>query len=154
MVTRWLVVGVMLAGVVLASLAVARAEHKPKFPPGPIRDRNELMEQIGKNAKTIGDAIKAGQLGPVEGAAETIHADAAKITGLFPPGSTDPKSRAKPEIWTNWAKFAASAKDLQSTAAALAAAAKSGADVPGAAKTMFGACKSCHDDFRVPEKKK
>jgi len=141
------------ASMLLCALAVGAHEGKD-LPAGPIRERHYLMEDIGKNSKVIGAALKAGDSGPVAGAAENIQADAAKITGLFPPGSSHPKSRAKPEIWTNWAKFEANAKALQSNAGALANAAKSGGDVKAAADTMFDGCKSCHDDFRVPEKKK
>src|SRR5262245_32378560 len=107
-----MVLGTVL-GITLAC-PVARA-HEPShaIPAGPIRERHELMEGIGKNAKIIGDALKAGNETPVAAAAEKIQASAAKIPGLFPQGSTDPKSRAKPEIWTNWAKFEESAKKLQ-----------------------------------------
>jgi len=148
---RWTVVVPVLA--VLATVALASAhEAKEDLPAGPIRDRHELMKGIGNNAKIIGDAMKSGDFSPVGEAAEKIQASAAKILPLFPKGSTDPKSRAKPEIWTHWSKFEADTKDLEKTAAALAAAAKSGGGVPTAAKTMFGSCKSCHDQFRVPEK--
>ncbi len=148
----WIVGGV--ASVIVYALAVAGAEHAEKLPPGPIRDRHELMEGIGKNAKIIGEALKISKFDPVAGAAEKIQAAAPKITALFPPGSTDPKSRAKPEIWTNWTKFEENAKQLETNAGALAAAAKSGDNVPGKIKMMFDTCKSCHDQFRVPEKKK
>ena len=147
---------VVLTALLLALpvVKVVRAHEAAELPAGPIRDRHHLMEGIGKNSKTIGDALKAGKTDPIAGAAEKIQADAAKITGLFPPGSTHPKSRAKPEIWTNWTKFEADAKALQTNAGALATAAKSGGNVNAAADTMFDACKSCHEDFRVPEKKK
>ena len=147
---------VVAAGLmVLGGLTVVSAHMKTdELPAGPIRDRHELMEGIGKNAKIIGDALKAGNAAPVAGAAEKIAADAPKIAALFPPGSTNPKSRAKPEIWQSWPKFEEGAKQLQAKATAVAAAAKDGGDVGAAAKTLFGACKSCHDQFRVPEKKK
>ena len=123
-------------------------------PAGPIRDRHLLMEGIGKQAKIVGDAVKAGNTAPVAAAAEQIQTDAGKILGLFPPGSTDPKSRAKADIWTNWADYSALVMRLQTDAGALAAAARAQGDVKGAANTMFGACKSCHDKFREPEKQK
>ncbi len=141
---------VLFAGVTSAS---AREIKPEELPAGPIRDRYELMEGIGKHAKVVGDAMKSGDFSHVGEAAGKIHAAAGKILPLFPKGSTDPKSRAKPEIWTDWAKFEAGAKGLEQTSAALAEAAKSGGNVPGAAKKMFHACKSCHDQFRVPEKK-
>ncbi|HYC55669.1 MAG TPA: cytochrome c, partial [Candidatus Binatia bacterium] len=80
-----------------------------------------------------------------------IQADAAKAAALFPKGSTHEYSRAKPEIWDQWAKFEELMKDLEVKAGALASAAKSGGDVGGASKAMFGNCKSCHDQFRKPE---
>jgi cytochrome c556 len=149
--TAW-ITGVMVlcfGGVV----AVRAANHAADLPAGPIRDRHELMEGIGKNAKMIGDALKAGNTAPVATAADQIQRDATRITSLFPPGSTNPKSRAKPDIWQNWAKFEAGTKDLQAAATALAAAAKGGGDVRGGAQAMFDVCKSCHDQFRIPEKK-
>ncbi len=144
----------MATMLVLACGAGAIAMSAEELPAGPIRERHQLMEGIGKNAKTIGDALKAGNTAPVAGAAQKIAADAAKITPLFPAGSTHPKSRAKPEIWQDWPKFEAGVKQLQTNAAALAAAAQAGSNVGGAAQGLFDTCKSCHDQFRVPEKKK
>lgn len=148
-------IATMLLGSLLAagSGAVALAEHDD-LPAGPIRDRHELMEDIGKNAKTIGDALKAGKLDPVAGAAEAIRANAAKALPLFPKGSTHPDSRAKDEIWTRWEEFKAINDELEVKAGELAAVAKAGGDVGAAADAMFGNCKSCHDDFRKPEEKK
>jgi cytochrome c556 len=140
---------VMLCG--FATIAYTKTDE---LPAGPIRDRHELMEGIGKNAKIIGDALKAGNTTPVAGAAAKIQADAGKIAALFPPGSTHPKSRAKAEIWQEWPKFESNTKQLQVNADALAAAAKDGGDVRAAAHNLFDACKSCHDQFRMPEKKK
>lgn len=140
---------------VLGTAVVASAHAAPAdLPAGPIRDRHVLMEGIGKQAKIIGDALKAGNTAPVAAAAAQIQTDAGKILGLFPPGSTDPKSRAKADIWTNWAEYSALVMRFQTDAGALAAAARAQGDVKGAANTMFGACKSCHDKFREPEKQK
>ncbi|MFN2376698.1 MAG: cytochrome c [Candidatus Binatia bacterium] len=147
-----------ITGAVLATMLAGAgwvyADSEGKLPAGPIHDRHELMEEIGDNAKIIGDALKSGQLEPVGPAAEKIHAASAKAVALFPKGSTHPKSRAKPEIWDNWEKFETLSKDFETAAGELAAAAKSGGDVKAAANTMFGTCKSCHDDFRKPEEKK
>jgi len=133
-----------------AGLAFAGSES---LPPGPILDRHELMEEIGDNAKKIGDALKAGNLDAVGPAAEKIQANAAKALPLFPKGSTHPESRAMPEIWEKWAEFEQSMKEMETKAAELASAAKNKGDVGAAAKAMFGNCKSCHDGFRKPEEK-
>lgn len=147
----WLV---MVLGTLLVSspLIVSAHEKDADLPPGPIHDRHELMEDIGGNAKKIGKALKEGKASSIAPQAEAISADAKKIPALFPKGSTDPKSRAKPEIWTNWDKFVGLANDMSSAASDLATAAKAGGDVKPAADKLFGTCKSCHDDFRMPEK--
>ena len=138
----------------LGAYGVGRAhDDTHDLPAGPIRQRHELMEGIGKSAKVIGEALKSGNLMPVAGAASDIQARAEKILPLFPLGSLHEKSRAKAEIWSNWAEFESSTKKLGVDAGALAATAKGNGDVGAAAKTMFSNCKSCHDKFRVPDKK-
>ncbi|MCX8073943.1 MAG: cytochrome c [Candidatus Binatia bacterium] len=128
-------------------------ENKEPLPEGPIRERHELMEQIGDQAKIIGDALKAGKLDPVGPAAAKIAEEAGKALPLFPEGSTHPRSRAKAEIWQQWPEFEKLMKQLVADAKATAEAAAGGGDVKAAANKMFGNCKSCHDRFRLPEKK-
>jgi cytochrome c556 len=146
---------IMMGAMILMAggLRVVSAHEAKDLPAGPIRDRHELMEGIGKNAKIIGNALKSGDHLKVEEGAGQIQTSASKIAALFPKGSTDPKSRAKPEIWTHWEKFEQNAKDLEARAGELGDAARSGGDSKTAADKMFAACKSCHDEFRVPEKK-
>ena len=79
-----------------------------------------------------------------------IVADMAKLPWAgFMPTATSPK--AKPEIWTDAAKFKAAADKLGAETTKLAAAAKTGS--PDALKAAFGAvassCKGCHDSFRA-----
>lgn len=144
---------VFAATLTFTGLAYAHAAGK-ELPAGPIHDRHELMEQVGDHAEIIGKALKSGAHDPIAGAAKSIQADAAKVLALFPKDSTHPASRAKDEIWSDWAKFEQTNKDMESKAGALAAAAGSGGDVGQAAKEMFATCKSCHDAFRKPEEKK
>ena len=127
------------------------ADEYEGLPEGPIRERHELMENIGAQAKKIGTALKAGKTDEVPGPADTISRAAQDIASLFPPGSTHEKSRAKPEIWENKVDFDSRATELGKAAAALAAAARSGGDVGAASKAMFDVCKGCHEKYRVPE---
>jgi cytochrome c556 len=147
---------VVVVGLVGGATIVGAHEkgHAASLPAGPIRERHQLMEGIGDDAKAIGNALKKGDTKSIAAPAAKIQVAAAKVVPLFPEGSTNPKSRAKPEIWQNWSKFTDDAQKLERTAGALAAAAQGGGDVKAAAETMFGACKSCHDDFRKPEKGK
>lgn len=135
------------------SIAAVADEHKHdhKLPAGPIHDRHELMEEIGRHAKKIGEAGKKGDKKAIEPEAAAIATKAEKVTALFPPGSTHPESRAKPEIWKDWAKFEADAAAMQKAAANLAQVAAAGGDTAAAGKQLFDSCKSCHDSFRVPE---
>lgn len=126
-------------------------EHAHKLPPGPIHDRDELMEEIGRHAKKIGEAGKAGNKKAIAPEAEAILAKAKKAAVLFPPGSTHPDSRAKPEIWKDWPKFEADMAAMQKAAANLATVAAAEGDTAAASKQLFDACKTCHDAFRVPE---
>ena len=76
----WMVVGAALLVGGTVNLAWG---HEANLPPGPIHDRHELMEGIGKNAKKIGDALKAGKMGPESGvgpAALEISTSAANIS--------------------------------------------------------------------------
>jgi cytochrome c556 len=138
-------------------------QHKhdhSKLPPGPIRDRHELMEAQGQQAENIKNAFNMGVEGfdvaIIQRAAQAIAMSAGQIPSLFPKGSTDPNSRALPAIWDNWDKFTQLATQLQDQATSLANAADSGQDekLNDKAKKMFATCKSCHDQFRRPEKKK
>ena len=146
------VAAAMVAAVLLSGGVPRAAEHeKPKLPPGPITDRHELMERNGKDAEKIGDAIKAGKPADAAAPAERIAGTVDHFLKLFPPGSEDPNSRAKPEIWTKRAEFDRLAGDLKTTANDLAEAARANGDVKKASGAMFKACKSCHKDFRKPK---
>jgi cytochrome c556 len=144
--------GAVVAAVALTAAAGLQAHEKDKeLPPGPIHDRHERMEAIGDLAKKINDALKQGQNDVVAESAAAMAEKAENIAALFPEGSVHPNSRAKAEIWQDWEKFERLAKQLPENAAALAAAARGGSDVSAASKTLFGTCKSCHDEFRQPE---
>lgn len=52
------------------------------------------------------------------------------MTGLFPQGDIPAASYAKPEIWTDWERFAALSEELRVYAAGLAIAAANGLEAP------------------------
>jgi cytochrome c556 len=138
-------------GMLIFAGPVSADDHKHDLPAGPIHDRHELMEGIGGHAKKIGEALKSDKRDEIAIEAEKISTESAKINALFPPDSTPPKSRAKPEIWTNWPEFKTFQSSLQSGADALALAARQDGDVKAAAQKMFESCKGCHEKFRVPD---
>lgn len=69
----------------------------------------------------------------------------------FVPDSVTGDTKAKPEIWTNKAKFDDNANKLQAELAKLSAAAKTGNldSIKVAVNAAGAVCKSCHDDFRA-----
>jgi cytochrome c556 len=148
---------ILFCGVIVATALVgwvgfgsAHADDK-KLPPGPIHDRHELMEHVGDDAEKIGKALKAGKAADAAAPAADIAASVEKFLTMFPAGSEHADSRAKPEIWTKRAEFDRLGKEMEKTATALAAAAKSGGDVKAASGAMFKNCKACHTEFRKPD---
>jgi cytochrome c556 len=148
----------LIAGAVVMATLVgwvgfgsADADHHKKLPAGPIHDRHELMEDVGDDAEAIGKSMKAGKPADAAAPAERIAGSVEKFLTLFPAGSEHADSRAKPEIWTKRAEFDRLGKQLETTAIALAAAAKGGGDVKAAAGAMFKNCKACHTEFRKPD---
>jgi cytochrome c556 len=139
------------AATLLATPAMADEDHGKELPAGPIRDRHELMEGVGDDAKKIGAATKAGKPADAVAPAQAIAAALEKFPSLFPPGSESPLSRAKPAVWSDKKKFDQLAGEAHEKALALAEAAKSGGDLKAAGGAMFQKCKACHDEFRVPE---
>lgn len=70
---------------------------------------------------------------------------------LFPSGSNVGDSEALPVIWEQPEEFAAAITKVQEASAAFLAAAESGdaERIGGAFRTLGGACRGCHDRFRV-----
>jgi cytochrome c556 len=159
MATWWAMLAVCLLAFTPGAVPAGEHDHT-KLPPGPIRDRHELMESIGEEAQAINDSFNMGvegmDTGIIQRQAQAISLNAARITALFPKGSTNPNSRALPAIWTNWDKFEQLAKQLEDQAMKLSNAAGSQTDenFKEKADKMFGTCKSCHDQFRRPKETK
>ena len=82
--------------------------------------------------------------------ATTILEKLKEAHGLFPEGSGGGDSRAKPEIWSDRAGFDQAMKDAQAAATAMAAVSEEAAFFP-AMKSLGGACKGCHDKYRLPK---
>jgi cytochrome c556 len=85
--------------------------------------------------------------------AEDLTALAGMATEGFIPDSIVPGSRALPAIWQNWNDFERLAADFESSAQALAAAARSGgiAGSDAALRSFAQTCGNCHRGYRAPE---
>lgn len=105
-------------------------------------DRRAAMKQIAGAAK----AISGGQ--NVAANAQAIAEKSAAIPALFKANEVSSDSKARPEIWANFADFTSKAKGLEAAALAVASAAANGGDVAGAARAMGGACGACHGAYK------
>ena len=142
LVTKTLVAGLVL----VAGVAVAAEATDPT-----VKARQELMDVIGANTKTLGDMAggkTAFDAAAAEAAKAAIVAAAAEIPAKFEAQASDPKSTAKPEIWTSWDDFLADGKALGDAAAALDATTLEG--VQAGMGAVGGTCKDCHSEFRIP----
>lgn len=136
---------ITLAGAVLATLATVPLAASE----GEVDYRHHTMEAVGGHMQAMVDILK--QSVP-HSAHMTLHANAmadlATIARtLFPAGSEG--GDALPAIWENPDDFATRLTAFDEAAAALKAAAASGAGVGPAIQNLGQACKGCHDNYRA-----
>jgi len=130
--------------------AEALAQVKPDVL---VKQRQAKMTLQGKYLGPIGGMLK----GNIPYNADTVALNATFLENLsrmawdgFDPSTSGVKSRAKPEIYRNMAKFKAAADTLEAEASKLGAAAraKDEAGVRAAFGGVAKACGSCHDAFQ------
>jgi cytochrome c556 len=148
----FLVTGVALAlGAGVATTAMAQAK-----PDVLVAQRQAAMKLQGKYLGPIGAMMK----GAAPYNADVVAVNATFLENLarmpwdgFQQSTSGEKSAAKPEIYTDMAKFRAAADTLEAETAKLGAAAR--AKNEAGVRASFGgvakACGSCHDAFRVKQ---
>ena len=148
--SKWRGLALAAGGIaVISSVALAQGSSIFEKRVASMKSQGAAMAAIGKYVKG-----EAGYSPAVEQAAKRLQEHSRAIPSEFPQGSTHEKSRAKPEIWTDWATFEKWAKDLQTASDALVKAAvaqdkqKTGEALGAAGKT----CGGCHDAFRSASK--
>ncbi len=129
-----------------ASVASAADEHVVDY-------RKDNMKIIGGHMGSIAAIVK-GEVDQKDQLA--IHAKgmaemAALVKPAFEANVMTGKSSSKPEIWSDWNKFAAAADEFQNASKQLAEAATSGnqRDIRSAMAKVGKSCKSCHDSFKT-----
>ena len=147
------------AGIVVGSLAAlvagifATGSAQQMSADDIVAERQRVMKLNGASWQDAHAKLKAGSIEAVAVNAETMAMMAREIPKLFPAGSMNDKSKAKPEIWQKWPEFEAAAKNLRTQAEKLRDTAKTGdAASTQAVVQTFGrnACGTCHQPFRVP----
>lgn len=140
---------------VMAAIGISTIAYAAK-PADVISARQGFYKQIGKSTKALFDEQRASTP-----SLDTIRQNAAIIAKLAPqvprwfPKGTGPeagvKTDALPAIWEKPAEFRKAAADFATAANGLSIAAK-GTDmaaITAATRALGGACKGCHDQFKV-----
>ena len=147
----------VVASLVLAASAFAvSAPASAQFakPEDAIKYRQSALFVMGQHFGRIG-AMVNGRV-PFDAKAAADNADIVAVMAQLPwagfgPGTDKGTTKAKPEIWTEQAKFKEGHEKLVAETAKLSAAAKTGN--LDTLKTAFaataGTCKACHDSFRA-----
>lgn len=148
---RFSLLGLALAGLILASPAWADAEKDA----AQVKYRQTLMDGIGDNMGGISTILKnrLDLPGHVESHAQQLSESAELISAAFKANPPSNATDAKPKIWKDWAGFEKAIADFDKAATDLASAA-AGTDksaVGPAVKALGKACGGCHKAYRKPK---
>jgi cytochrome c556 len=134
----------------IASTASAQSFQKPE---DAIKYRKAAFNVMAAHFGALG-AMANGRA-PYDAAAAARHADVLAVVHTLPfagfvAGSDKGETRAKPEIWSEAAKFKEGQDRLHGDMTKLVAAAKTGSldSLKAAWGPNSGSCKACHDSFR------
>lgn len=151
-----------LAGVLAACSGEGGSDAAPaaKNEPPVIEERHDNFEAIGDAFKAVRGELEkdAPDFTLIAARATDINARAQKIEGHFPAGTSREDgydTEALATIWQKPEEFKAAAQKLVDESAKLASIAGEGdkAATGAQAMTMGGACKGCHDQFRLDDDK-
>jgi cytochrome c556 len=137
---------VFLGAMVAAGVAIAAEATDPT-----VKARQELMDTHVADMKILGGMAKgevAFDAAAAEAAKAALVASSADIGAKFETQAEDPKSKSKPEIWTNWDDFLAKATALNAAATALDVT--SVETIGAGLGAIGGACQDCHKSYQVP----
>jgi cytochrome c556 len=120
---------------------------------GVIDERQDVMKANGDAMKALSAIAKnEAPFDPavVQESGETIAAGLTEAKDLFPEGSADGDTRAKPEIWDDKADFDRRLDETVAAAQTLAGVTEQADFMPALAELGNG-CKGCHDQYQRPK---
>lgn len=145
--------GLFAAGALAAGVPALQAA-----PSDIVKARINGFRELGAAFKAVNDGSRGSELQTVliQQSARQIRNAARDQYRWFPQGSGPQpgvKTAAKPEIWSQAPQFRALQDAFARQADVFFQTANSGspAAVRAEARKLGGACKSCHDSFRLPQ---
>lgn len=143
---------------VLPLLGAAMAPPLLAAPADDVHTRISGLRELGAAFKAVNDGLRGNELQTIliQQSARQIRNAASAQYRWFPAGSgaeAAVKTAAKPEIWSQAARFKAAQDAFSAEAAQFQQVANGGdqAAIAAEARKLGGTCKSCHDTFRTPE---
>jgi cytochrome c556 len=138
-----------VAGIITALPAAAQFAK----PEDAVKYRKAALTVMAAHFGRVGAMVNGRA--PFDAAAAQQNVEIATMMSKLPftafgPGTDIGDTRAKPNVWSDNAKFTAAATKMQDEMAKLNTAAKSGNldQIKAAFGPVGAACKACHDDFR------
>jgi len=126
--------------------------------PAVIDERQDNFEAIGDSFKAIRTQLESGSpdTAIILASASDINTAAQKVEGHFPEGTSledGYDTEALPAIWAKPDEFAEAHQMLVDRSAEMVKLAEAGdpAAVGAYVKELGGACKNCHDSFRLDD---
>lgn len=126
--------------------------------PGVIEDRQATFERISDALKSVRAQLETDtpDFAVISAGAEEIRAESRKIAGFFPEGtgrSSGADTEALDTIWEQPAQFSAAIDRFLAAGEGVVAAARSRSAplVSSAVEQLGGACRNCHDSFRLDD---
>jgi len=109
------------------------------------------MSSIADQMKVLG-AMAKGQSDFELSTAQTALKEISLLSGAtqshFAAPETDPKSEARPEIWTSFEDFTKRSKDLEALALGLAGSVTNLETLRAGMGQLAASCKACHSQYR------
>ena len=148
------IMGLVLAAAIALAAGAAGAADDPA---NVIKYRRIVMGAISNHISAIAGIVKGkvSYTSHIAAHARAMHEMSTLLLDIFPEGSGVGKTRAKPEIWTQRAKFEDAIAAFREASGKLADIADSGdmAAIFAQVKRVGKTCGGCHKPFRKKKKK-
>lgn len=155
---NWILTG-LIVGIAMAMLGITTSQGADELPTGQaLVDLRVSKLKAGAGAMEFLASYDGSDSAKAEAAAKVLDDNSDTMLSWFPKGSGpgDPgieKTRAKPEIWSDWAGFEAKLKGLDDSVAELVSIAggPDADEIHAAVEKVGAACKACHETYRGPK---